>query len=122
MAVLQRPFWNDAPERGPDAFRLTKRKGERIIAAACQTWTHPFGWELRLEIEGHGLQMSAVVRSGQERSETADRWKAAMLEKGWSVEANTPRPDEDEPPPEPVPPLDDAPVPPLTEPADTEGG
>ena len=29
-------------------------------------WSHPFGWELRLEVDGRGLQMSSVVRSYQE--------------------------------------------------------
>jgi hypothetical protein len=31
--------------------------------AVCELWTHPYGWELRLQINGHGLQMSSVVRS-----------------------------------------------------------
>jgi hypothetical protein len=84
MQVLQREFWNGPPERLPDAFTLSKRKGDATLNAACETWTHPFGWELRLMIEGHGLQMSSVVRSAEEMLATVDTWKAAMIEKGWS--------------------------------------
>jgi hypothetical protein len=54
MHVLQREFWNGPPERLPDAFRMTKQKGDRVLSAVCETWSHPFGWELRLEIDGHG--------------------------------------------------------------------
>jgi hypothetical protein len=81
---VQREFWNGPPERLPDPFRMTKQKGDRALSAVCETWSHPFGWELRLEIDGHGLQMSSVVRSAEEMLTTADTWKAAMLEKGWS--------------------------------------
>jgi hypothetical protein len=84
MHVLQREFWNGPPERLPDVFTLSKRKGNATLKAVCQTWSHPFGWELRLEIDGHGLQMSSVVRSADEMRATADTWKGAMLEKGWS--------------------------------------
>jgi hypothetical protein len=47
----QRAIWNGALERLPDAFRLTKPKGARTLAAVCEVWTDPFGWELRLMIE-----------------------------------------------------------------------
>jgi hypothetical protein len=41
------------------------------------------GWDLRLQIDGRGLQMSSLCRSGREMVERADEWKVAMLEKGW---------------------------------------
>lgn len=72
MQVLQREFWNGPPERLPDAFRMTKQKGDRALSAVCETWSHPFGWELRLMIDSHGLQMSCVVRSADEMLATAD--------------------------------------------------
>jgi hypothetical protein len=34
-------------------------------------------------IDGHGLQMSSVVRSAREMTKTADAWRVAMVEKGW---------------------------------------
>jgi hypothetical protein len=39
---------------------------------------------LRLQIDGHGLMMSSLVRSAPEMLETIDTWRAAMLEKGWT--------------------------------------
>ncbi len=83
MSHLQRSIWNGPPERLSDAFRLMKQKGERTAAAVCEVWSHPFGWELRLEVDGRGLQMSSVVQSAAEMVETAEQWKAAMIEKGW---------------------------------------
>jgi hypothetical protein len=46
-------------------------------------WTHEFGWELRLMIDGRGLQMSSVLRSAEEMVATTDQWKAALIESGW---------------------------------------
>src|SRR5688572_23464947 len=82
---LQRSMWNGPPERLSDAFRVTKQKGERIATAACEVWSHTFGWELRLEIAGRGLQMSTIVRSAGEMLDTSEQWKIAMIEKGWQL-------------------------------------
>jgi hypothetical protein len=62
MPHTQRTIWNDNPERLPDIFRLAKqsRSGE-TLTAVCELWTHAFGWELRLQIDGRGLQMSSVA-------------------------------------------------------------
>jgi hypothetical protein len=82
-SVLQRDVWNGRPERCPDAFTMRKRKDCRILTAVCEVWSHQFGWELRLQIDGRGLQMSSVVRSVESIADTAGKWKAAMLETGW---------------------------------------
>jgi hypothetical protein len=86
MAHTQRDTWNGPPERLPDAFRLANSKGDHALSAVCELWTHPFGWELRLQVDGHGLQRSSVVRSAAEMLKTVDEWRLAMLEKGriWS--------------------------------------
>jgi hypothetical protein len=55
-----------------------------VLSAVCEVWTHPLGWELRLMIDGHGMQMTSVVRSAAEMLEALEKWRAAMLEKGWS--------------------------------------
>jgi hypothetical protein len=75
--------WNSDPERLPDGFTVTKTKADQILKAVCEVWTHPFGWELRLMIDGHGLQMSSVARSGGEMLSRVEQWHAAMREKGW---------------------------------------
>jgi hypothetical protein len=83
MAHTQRDTWNGPPERLPDAFRMSKSKGDHTRSAVCELWTHPFGWELRLIIGGHGMHMTSVVQSDGEMHATVETWKAALLEKGW---------------------------------------
>ena len=82
--ITRREFWNGDPERLPDGFTVTKPKGDHVLTAVYEVWTHEMGWELRLQVEGHGLQMSSLCRSGREMVDRADEWRAAMLEKGWS--------------------------------------
>lgn len=81
-----------------------------------------------MQIDGHGFLMSSVARSGSEMLKTIEEWHGAMLEKGRRAAGpeagttdDTPVPGE-QPKTEQVPPIDYAPVPPLTTPADTEGG
>jgi hypothetical protein len=84
MSHRQRSIWNGQPERVPDAFRLTKPKGADTLSGVSELWTHPFGWELRLQVDGHGLQMSSVVRSAPETVQSVENWRAALLEKDWT--------------------------------------
>ena len=77
-------IWNDQRERLPGGFCLTKRSGDQVRSAVCEVWSNPVGWELRLMIDGHGLLVAAVVGSASEMLKTADEWRAAMLESGWS--------------------------------------
>jgi hypothetical protein len=77
--------WNGPPERFRDAFRMTKPKADGVLSAVCEVWSHQFGFELRLMIDGHGLQLSSVVRPS-EMLDQVEKYRAAMLEKGWSVD------------------------------------
>ncbi len=81
--TTQRAIWNGDPEKLSNAFRLTKFKGERVLTATCEVWSHQFGWELRLTIDGRGLQMSSVARTPAESTARIQEWRAAMFEKGW---------------------------------------
>jgi hypothetical protein len=54
-----------------------------VLTAVCEVWTHPFGWELRLQVDREGLLMSSVTRSGAEMLTRVEEWHCAMLEKGW---------------------------------------
>jgi hypothetical protein len=78
--------WNGQPERLPDAFRLTKTTGYSRLTAVCEVRTHERGLELRLVIEGQGLQVSSVARTADEMRATTDTWRHAMLEQGWTEE------------------------------------
>ena len=74
MPGPQCEFWNSAgAKRLPDAWRMTTVQDE-------------MGWDLRLQIEGRGLQMAALCRSSREMVDRAEEWRA-MLEKGWEWRA-----------------------------------
>lgn len=52
MQTPKRAFWNNAePERLPDAWKMTKPKGDHVLTAACEVWGVEIGWKLRLMIE-----------------------------------------------------------------------
>lgn len=71
MQVPKRGFWNNAePERLPDAWRMTKQKGDQVLTAVCEVWAVEMGWELRLMTDGHGLQLSSL-------SARAAKWSIA---------------------------------------------
>ena len=55
-----------------------------MLTAVCEVWTHEMGWELRLQVDGQGLLMSSLTRSGAEMLARVEEWHRAMLEKGWS--------------------------------------
>ena len=82
VSHLQREHWNGQPRRLGDPFRFSKSRGETQLQAVCQLWTHNFGWEMRLDVNGE-LQRSEVFRSQDEALTAAGKiWKAAMVEKG----------------------------------------
>jgi hypothetical protein len=61
LQVLQRDTFDREPHKQGETFRL--RKGR--LAAECELWTHPLGWELRL-VAGKELLQSAVCKSQDE--------------------------------------------------------
>jgi hypothetical protein len=81
---------HDAPgtswpaQRLPQGFRLTKPTGDQAISAVCEVWGHPDGWELRMVIDGHGLLLATVEGSVPKMLARVEKWRAAMLEKGWT--------------------------------------
>ena len=56
-----------------------------MLTAVCEVWTHEMGWELRLQVDGEGLLMSSVTRSGAEMLARVEEWHRAMLEQGWTA-------------------------------------
>ena len=83
------------------------------MTAVCEVWAVELGWDVRLMIDGHGLQMSSLCRSGREMVDRANEWRAAIVEKGWEGEPSDSEEPDEPPLTEEVPPIDDAPVPPL---------
>ena len=78
----KREFWNNAEaERLPDAWRLTKVQDDRFVTAVCEVWAVEIGWDLRLQIEGRGLQTAALCRSSREMVDRAEEWRAMLRKK-----------------------------------------
>ena len=71
-------------QRLPQGFCLTKANGDHPISASCEVWSHPDGWELRMVIDGHGVLLATVEGSVPKMLARVEKWRAAMLGKGWS--------------------------------------
>jgi hypothetical protein len=78
--ISQRTFWNGPPESLRELFTATNTRGSR---ARCVLWSHPFGWELRLDVNGSLIRLQ-VMRSLDDLTTTADEWKQAMTENDWT--------------------------------------
>ena len=81
MQVLQRPFWNCDPEELRELFSLSKSDRAHT---RCALWSHQFGWELRLTVNG-SLVRSQVCRVFAEGLTAAEKWQRAMCEEGWQL-------------------------------------
>ena len=84
MATLQRENWSGHPVDLGEGWRLHKSICGRARQAVCELWSHQFGWELRLVIDGGELTRSQVCRSNDEILDTQEQWKSAMVGKGWT--------------------------------------
>ena len=80
----QRSSWSGEPVRDGELFRVHRIRCGRQLQAACELWTHRFGWELRLVVNDGQLQRSEVCRSPDAVLEVSENWKAAMVERGWA--------------------------------------
>ena len=72
-----RENWDGHPVDLGDAWVL--RKGDKV--ARCSLVTHQFGFELTLITTD--LLRSHACRSDEEVLNTHERWKSAMLQRGW---------------------------------------
>jgi hypothetical protein len=81
MQFLQRTNWHGSPVDLGEVFILKKNRRKMT----CKLQTHQFGWELLLFIGAQTeVVQTHVCRSQDEVLTTGERWKAAMIEKGWS--------------------------------------
>jgi len=82
MSTLQREHWDGHPIHLGEGFRLHRDRRGRQLEAICHLQTHPLGWELVLTVNA-SLQRSEVVRSQDAVLDLTERWKAALVERGW---------------------------------------
>ena len=78
-----RPEPTRFPERHPDGFVLMNRLNGQDMTAVCEVWRDASGWEVRLQITGHGVLASTIVSTVLDVMETSARWQAAMTALGW---------------------------------------
>jgi hypothetical protein len=77
--IPQREHFNGAEQLSP-AWTLTK--GRRT--AACAIWSHQFGFELRLVVDGDPLPRTQVCTTQEDLIALQEQWRSALTEKGWS--------------------------------------
>jgi hypothetical protein len=80
--VPRRDDWLGHPVDLGEGFRLHKDRCGGQLEAICRLRTHPLGWELVLNVIGN-LQRTEVCRSQEGVLEKTERWKAALIERGW---------------------------------------
>jgi hypothetical protein len=64
---------------------VTKPRAGRELTAICALWSHAFGWELRLEVNGL-LSRSQVCRSRDEVLAVCEQWQARCSKMGGILE------------------------------------
>jgi hypothetical protein len=79
--TLQRGDWDGQPADLGDGWQLRKEGRSGLSHAVCRLWSHPLGYELRLEVDG-SLIRSQVAKSDDEILTAQQEWRAAMVEKG----------------------------------------
>lgn len=52
-------------------------------SAVCTVWSHQFGFELRLKIDGDSLPRTQVCTTHEGLVELLDDWRKALKAKGW---------------------------------------
>jgi hypothetical protein len=83
IQVLQRPYWDGNPVKQADLMRLTKDRDDgRTRVAVLELWTHQFGWETRLLVDGE-FRSSDVLRSQEDVFSEMERRRDAFKAKGW---------------------------------------
>jgi hypothetical protein len=72
MWHVQRRYWIGSPDRLPGGLGIQKAKGDGMLVAECEWWSHECSWESRLTIDG-SRKADYVCRSiGSEMLKTID--------------------------------------------------
>ena len=83
--ALQRPSWGGVRVKGGTFCILHKDKGGTAQGAVREVWSHIFGWELRLLIDGD-LQRRRSVARGTSGSRQPKTGKPSYSKKAGSVQ------------------------------------
>ena len=74
--------WNGHPVQLGYAFRVHRRRGDRVLEAGCSLQSYVFGWELVLTVN-RLLSGSRVCRTLDELLDISEDWRAATVSVGW---------------------------------------
>ncbi len=79
--VLQRAFWTGIP-MDLGIWWILRKKGHDAV---CRMFSHPLGWELRLDCDGE-MTRTAQCRSQEEILATEAEWRTWLRQPGWQGE------------------------------------
>jgi hypothetical protein len=79
----QRAGWTGRAVNLGEQWRLRRQGCEGAREAVCRLFSHPLGWELRVEINAQ-LVRTEVCQSEARVAGTSGGWKAAMIDRGWA--------------------------------------
>jgi hypothetical protein len=79
LDALNVPPYYDRPQRFMEIWRLSKAGH----TAVCSAWTHSYGGELRVEIDGE-MHKTEAGRDGQALLRVALDWQDQFVAKGWT--------------------------------------
>jgi hypothetical protein len=84
--VLQRSGWLPEFAKRLETTAMLQRAAQRdpgrTVTATIEIWSHQFGWELKLFVDG-GLVRSQVGRELVALTAAAAEWHTAMISEGW---------------------------------------
>ena len=78
-ASINVPEWDGQPREAGEVWTLRRRKH----VACCALWTHPYGGEARVTVDGE-LSRSEAKRDGLALVNLALEWNVQFQEKGWT--------------------------------------
>jgi hypothetical protein len=79
--AVPRVAWNGVPQSLLTVWRL--RKGKALLS--CRAFSHPAGWELRIDYDG-SLVEAQSCGSIEELRATAGAWQECAARAGWTDE------------------------------------
>jgi hypothetical protein len=79
MTGLRRVEWTGVAHHLAEMWRL--KKTDRT--ARCNLRSHPYGWELVVEVDGEFVR-SQVFRESDPTITTAVEWRTSFESKGWT--------------------------------------
>jgi hypothetical protein len=83
MNSPQRTDWSGQAVDLGERWRVRRQGCDAAREAVCRLFSHPLGWELRVEVDAQ-LVRSEVCRSEAQVTQVSEGWKSAMIDRGWA--------------------------------------